>query len=264
MRGKTMVTQESAVIEETTDYDVFKKHKSNRQLDRNMLSNLESSIKEKNLLALRPILIDKDFFIIDGQHRLEVAKKLGIPVPYQIYDKACNAHDMILLNNNQKTWSLNDYLNFYVNEGYEEYIALKGYIEKDNIKINIAMRLLNGSRTQGFFRNFREGKYQFPKGEDYLEVMQKRDLIRETIEFIRKKTSGPKMYLDKVTFYGALVDFFNVKSFDYSVFMNKLHYKIDLMHPCTRQCDYVKVFKDIYNFKNKSPLQTTEISEEAE
>lgn len=251
------------IVEETIDYEVFRKHPSNREIDQHVVKSIENSISMKNLLSLRPILIDKDFFVIDGQHRLEVAKKLGIPIHYQTQEDV-SAQDMVLLNNNQKTWTINDYLNFYVNEGYSEYVLLNSYINKDKLKLNITLRLLNGSRTSNFFQKFREGEYIFPSGQEYLEVMQKRALIKETIEFIRKKTSGPKTYLDRVTFYGALVDFFNIKSFVYDIFANKLHYKIDLIHPCTRQADYVKIFKDIYNWKNHSPIEFEKDSTENE
>lgn len=248
-------------IDQTIEYEVFKKHESNREVNEALVQQLLESVSKKNLLGLRPVLVDENFFVIDGQHRLEVAKRLGIPVHYQIYDKKCSAHDMVLLNNNQKSWTINDYLNFYVNEGYEQYMLLKEYVDKDKLKLNIALRLLNGSRSSDFFRKFREGLYTFPQGEEYLEVMQKRELIKETIDFIKRKTSGPKMYLDRVTFYGALVDFFNIKSFSYQIFANKLHFKIDLIHPCTRQLDYVKLFKDIYNWKNKSPIEVEAESE---
>lgn len=247
-------------IESTTDYEVFKCNERNRRLDRANLAAIEQSIRNKNLLHERPILIDKDFYIIDGQHRLEVAKALDLPI-YFIISENVELKDMIALNNCQKGWNIANYLNYYVMVGEEEYIKLNDFIKKSGIQINIAIKLLNGNRSLNFFKNFREGRYKFPTKEEYEEAENKNFLIKDVIEFIKKKTSGPKIYLGRVTFYGALVDFFNCKSFNYETFKKKLHYKLDFLRPCTKQCEYVRIFKEIYNWKNQSPISETEFTE---
>lgn len=240
--------------EVTQDYEVFEKHAGNREVDDKAVKKLMESIKEKNMLMLRPIIVDKNLKVIDGNHRLEAAKRMQIPV-YYVVDETLESQAMYLLNNAQKNWTLSDYLNYYVNQGNEEYIKLNQFISKEKTPLNIAFQLLNGSRSGGFFKTFRDGKYVFPDEKEFNESMEKKERILETIDYIKRKTSGLKLYLSRVTFYSALVEFFNIKSFDYTVFMTKLQYKLDLIRPCSKQCDYVKIFKEIYNWKNKEPLK---------
>lgn len=240
-------------IESTIDYSVFKIHPRNRKIDNMNLRKLEESVKANNTLDSHPILVDKDFYIIDGQHRLKIAQKLSVPI-YYISSKHLCYDDMIRLNNNQKAWNISDYLNYYAVSESPEYIKLNDFLRKTNIQINIAIQLLNGTRALSFFKDFREGKYKFPSNDELVEAENKNIMIKDVIQFIKKKTSGNKIYLDRVTFYGALVDFFNCKSVSFEVFKKKLHFKLDLLRHCTKQCQYVQIFKEIYNWKNQSPV----------
>lgn len=238
------------LIEETTEYDELKIHDCNRKIDEASVQSLMVSIKDKNMLKSKPIIVDKDFYIIDGQHRYEAAKRLGIPIPYCI-DTSTTIQDIIRLNVNQKSWSVADYLNFFCNQNFEEYIKLNRFIRDNKIPLNVALQLLNGDRSSKFFTKFKNGNYQFPEEADFLDSIQKMKNIRETIDFIKKKTSGPKTYLERVTFYGALVEFYNIQSFSHEIFLNKIGLRPNLMGSRARQCDYVSLFKEIYNYRSK-------------
>jgi len=246
----------NTIVEQTKDYDVFLKHKCNRPVDESAVERLMNSIQKRNRLSSKPICVDPDFCIIDGQHRLEAAKRLGIPI-YYVQEDFCS-DDMLQMNANQKNWLITDYLNFYSktkgHPRYDDYVKLKEFMDTEKVTVSIAVQLLNSDRSSEFFRKFKDGIYQFPTEEEFGEAMEKNSKIKETIDYIKRKTSGSKGWLDKVTFYSAMVDFFNVKSFEYKTFQTKLEYKLDLLRPCTRQCDYVRIFKDIYNWKNQSPI----------
>jgi hypothetical protein len=242
-----------AEIEETMDYDVFQKHEANRGYDEKHVKKLMESISDRNLLRSHPIVVDKNFIIIDGQHRKEAARRLGIPITY-IIDEETEIQDVIPCNTKVKTWTIVDFLNYYVQQKFPEYELLNEFVNQNRMQLNIALQLLNGSKSASFFNEFKEGKYKFPSKDEYEEVLRKKEQIGQVIDFIKRKMSGPKTYLDRVTFHGALVDFFNIKSFSFDVFVSKLSYKLDMIRPCSRQCDYVNLFKDIYNWKNQKPI----------
>lgn len=242
------------MLQETRDYDVFRKHFCNRGLHEGNLKKLQKAISKANLLKSRPILIDQEFRVIDGQHRLEVARRMGIPIWYQVHE-GFGQEDIIKLNNAVKSWSIPDYLNFYANNDYENYVQLSEFIEKNKVDVNIALHLLNADRSTGFYKDFKDGLYEFPESTQYMDSIKRKLMIEDTIEFIRKKTSGNKVYLGRVTFYCALVSFFSQNYFNYDVFMKKLQYKLDLMRPCSKKEEYLKILKDIYNWKNHSPIE---------
>lgn len=240
-------------ILETSDYTQFKKHPANRDVDEKSIDRLAEAIQKKNLLKSHPVVVDKEFYIIDGQHRIEACKKLQIPVTF-IVDETITPEDMITLNTNSKSWNMDNFLNFYVSKGKQDYILLDQFIHREKFPINIALRLLNGNRNGSFYKDYKDGNYKFPNPKELEEVLLKQLQINQVINYVKTKTSGMKTYLDRVTFYGAMVDFFNIKSFDFDVFMTKLQYRIDLIHACTKQGEYLRLFKEIYNWKNKRPL----------
>jgi len=241
-------------IEETKDYDVFNKHKANRKTNEKLVVRLIKSIETKNLLKCNPIVVDKHFNVIDGQHRLEAARRLQLPISY-ITDENVDVKDIVPLNVEKETWKLDEYLNFHCNQDKLDYLLLQDFMEKEKfLKVNIALELLHGCRNSEFHTEFKKGNYKFPQETEMLEVLTKKTQIHEVINYIKTKTSGPKTYLDKVTFYSAMIEFFNIKSFSYTIFMQKLQYRIDLIHPCQCRSDYVRIFKEIYNFKNQSPI----------
>jgi len=97
---------------QTKNYEMFKSYPGNRPIDRANVDALVSSISERNLLEERPILINEFNEILDGQHRLEAAKLLQIPLFYEI-KVGGNYQDIIYLNGTQKNWKPEDYLRLY-------------------------------------------------------------------------------------------------------------------------------------------------------
>lgn len=241
------------LIQETKDYNLFHNIDCNRGLHEGNLKKIQKSISQTNLLKSKPILIDEKFRVIDGKHRLEVAKRMGIPVFYQMHE-GIKIDDIIKLNNAVKAWSIGDYLNFYSKNGYIHYAELSRFIEKYSVDVNVALHLLNANRNSGFYKDFKEGLYQFPDQGEFMNVELRKIMIDETIEFIKKKTSGNKTYLGRVTFYCALVSFFGKENFDYEIFSKKLQYRLDLIHPCSRKEEYIKILTNVYNWKNHAPL----------
>jgi hypothetical protein len=73
---------ESPEVKRSTNYDIFKKIDWNRSICKLNLAKLVKENRDNFQLHRFPILVTKDFKIIDGQHRYEVAKEIGSPVYY--------------------------------------------------------------------------------------------------------------------------------------------------------------------------------------
>lgn len=244
---------------QTTNYQMFKKHNSNKDLNPLMIKKIEKSILTKNLLEWRPILVDEQFRVIDGQHRLEVAKKLGIPIWYEV-QKDIKSADMILINN-QKQWENKDYIHYYYNEGYEEYIKLVRYMEKNNINLKNAITMLFGLRCKEIGEKIKNGSFMFPMENDMQEINEKIFLIEKVKEYIKNKSRDPalKKIINTSTFLNALITFISIKTVCVQTFLKKLPYKLDILRPCARSMDYLLIFKDIYNYRNTNSLEAFDL-----
>jgi hypothetical protein len=95
---------------ETFNYNRFKIIESNRNITKGLVKKLEQSIKELGFVKSRPILVNKNFEIIDGQHRFTACKNLGLPIHYEVSELDISSDElMIKLNSVQQVWQLKDY-----------------------------------------------------------------------------------------------------------------------------------------------------------
>lgn len=94
-------------INKTNNYELFKFYKQNRAITNN--KNLFNSIKTNDLTAYNPIIVNEDFYIIDGQHRFDVCRKLNKPIYYVIKSNEYDDNELMdSLNKSQKSWRFED------------------------------------------------------------------------------------------------------------------------------------------------------------
>lgn len=153
----------------TSDYARFKKLKGNRELRKNI--SLENSIKKSGIII--PIEVNEKFEILDGQNRFEIAKMLGISIPYRIIN-GLGIQEVIHLNSTTKPWIVMDFINKYCLDGNIEYIRLEELAKKyTKIPISSLASAAEGhlnmnSRTT---QNVREGKFKFYNYEVFISFL---------------------------------------------------------------------------------------------
>jgi hypothetical protein len=243
------------MIKQTTNYQLFKKHESNRAIDETNLKKLRNSVQSRNLLEYRPILVDVNFRIIDGQHRLEIAKELQLPIYYQVQEDLKD-EDIILLNANQKNWGFDDYLNFFMNKGYEHYIRLNQYCLKHKLTPTLAMITLKSkdSRKNDLFKR---GKFVFVEDNVFQgEIIIEK--IKSIIDYIDDNLPEDKLhrkFIHGARFHTALVEFLSRSDIEIDRFMNSLQVKLSWIRPVANTKEFGLIFKNIYNYKNIAPIQ---------
>ena len=130
-------------IYEESDYSVFKKLEDNRILSSTRVKNLIESISKRNLM--NPILVNSNMEILDGQGRFEAKKRLKLPIWYVIQEDG-DIDDCILLNQFNKPWSVEDFVNTFANQGNENYIRLREVWSSTKAPISLICRLCNRSK----------------------------------------------------------------------------------------------------------------------
>ena len=113
----------------TSDYFIFEKAKGNRRVYPIQVAKLLLKIRARGQKV--PVIVNENMEVIDGQHRIEVCEKLGIPVMYLICKKA-SLDDIKDINNSAKLWNFDDYLKCYSRNGYKKqktYLTLRSFKE---------------------------------------------------------------------------------------------------------------------------------------
>lgn len=208
-------------IHETTEYDRFKFMKENRSVDKTREKKIEKSI-DANGWIMNPILVNENMEIIDGQGRFTVLRNKGLPVQY-IIGNNMGPKECIVLNTSNSTWSLSDYIESYMEQGYKGY----GYLwhlcnEFKEYKITTAeiVFAINGTidSQNNIIKNgrFTCSEEQMEIAEDLLNYRKKflpvelpankgnRKLIGIAIMFCRRMDlCDPEKLLDKFNRYFA-------------------------------------------------------------
>jgi hypothetical protein len=99
----------------TKNYKLFKFLDNNRDPNQKIFSKLLKSIAENGIQI--PVVVNKDFQIIDGQHRFWALKKLGYKIPYIISKTWKEDKHTIEINNTGSKWSAMDFANYAAESG---------------------------------------------------------------------------------------------------------------------------------------------------
>jgi len=115
-------------IQQTEDYNLFKRIKGNRTLNRAQIRRLNDSFnKNPELSVACPIIINDKKEIIDGQHRFEALRQQNLPI-YYLELNDLNLKSVQILNSATKTWRPVDYAISFSelgNKNYTTYLEFK-------------------------------------------------------------------------------------------------------------------------------------------
>lgn len=127
-------------IQITEDYNLFRRIPGNRTINKNHVERLKSSLGENpELTQSTPILVNDKMQIIDGQHRFEALRKLGLPIAYMVVN-GLTLREVQIVNSSTKNWNPVDFAKSYRELGNENYSK---YLEfKSKYKVSHAILLL--------------------------------------------------------------------------------------------------------------------------
>lgn len=232
-------------IQKTKDYSIFKKQIFNRPLAKGAVRNLALAIQAQNKLHLNPIIVNRNMEIIDGQHRLEAAKRLGVDIYYMV-DDAATLKDMISYNAKRVAWQLETYFDFYIKNKNPEYIKLKKVVDTYSmIPISVVITYCSTYRdgetiktTRLISSGFRDGSWTF---KDYETSIMLLSQARDILPYVQLGLHRERL------FYRSLLTLFKKPEFDYERFLEKLKTSGDPIVFCGTEREYMRQFEIIIN-----------------
>jgi hypothetical protein len=241
------------MIKKTNDYNLFKFRNDNREggIIPAHVKMLETSILSKNMLQFRPIVVNAEMEIIDGQHRLIAARNLSLPIYYEMREELV-AQDIIRLNISRQ-WSMNDYFNFHLKNHSAEYIKLEEFMKKNNITLRIALMIVMGNKYEEKI-SFKNGDFIFQEGQVAKEI----ELCWGTINFI-KKQPGDNKWTSTSKFWNALLIVMKHPEFEVKKWMDNLEKHISRIGPRANFRDYMEMILTIYNWRNTHRIETSAV-----
>lgn len=230
-------------VYKTTDYSQFRTVSGNRDIDSANFKNLLKAVSEKNLLDINPIVVNKNMEVIDGQHRLAVAKALRVPVYYYIAGRV-NHSDIIVLNNVSKRWNMFNFANYWAKRGYKSYAFIVEMHKKHSIPVSNLLGVINDMAVGTNKKSYIKVK-QFKDGQMELNDIQKMLLTRfcDKLETLQKYFPFAKQR----NFVGAFFMISRSEKFDFRKLVKRLDAgaKIEKQPDVT---DYKRELENAYNY----------------
>lgn len=229
----------------TKDYSMFNSLKGNRLLNEHKIKRIIRDITGGlNMLRYCPIVVDEKMNVIDGQHRLQVARMLKCSIWYVIRKEETSLHDVAKMNSNTEKWKAKDFLNCYVTQRNQHYVDLDKYHTLSGYNLMTCANLLyNGSVNAGGKDNvkdiFNAGRFEVRFAE-YAESF--RNAIQLFNRFPEHTTRNFLQAVEKI-----------IKDDKISVIelSDKYERYPDLLTYCDSAKGYLRCFEELYNHRLK-------------
>lgn len=224
----------------STNYSNFKKTTDNRIVDVNSphFKKVLSSIEKHGYIPAYPIHVrtfGSGYEIIDGQHRFEAAKTLGVQFSYVVYDNG--EIDIPTLNNTQGKWKATDYLESYAAQGIREYVKLKEIYDITKLPISVLV---------GIFAANDSYVIQFCKGELKITNESNGLAIVDFIENIKQIYPQAK----NTRFVRAIRICFRNPLFSLKKLQQKMHTNPALLYNCPETVAFIEMIEKVYNYRS--------------
>ena len=244
----------------TTNYAIFRSLRGNRSVNPLHVERLKKSMEKSHLLS--PILVNEKHQIIDGQHRYEAMKELGLEISY-IFADGYGLEEVQTLNTNSANWRKTDYLNAFCDLGKKEYLNFRKFWRRyPMFGISACEALLTNKATLGKVysndlfksetnkdgkiqvRTFQEGAFEI---SDYNQASKKAEAIIQLARFYEG--------YNRSAFVRAMIPILDIRGFEIEQLLTKMSYKKDMVYHCSTVRQYKAMLEDLYNYKSRKKIR---------
>jgi len=228
-------------IQQTEDYSSFKRIKGNRTINKAQVTKLIASFGVNPGIATAvPIIVNDKKQIIDGQHRFEALKKLGLPINY-LEISGLSLTDVQIVNSSTKTWTPLDYAKSFSELGLKDYDIYLEFRNKYHLSHNILISYLSNTTDMRGNGNtvytFRAGKFKVT------DVKMAHRLCQQLVEMQQFYNRGDSRVF-ALAFKIAAIN----PQYDHSRMMAKMTQRSSTLKDSPYAEDYMRQLERIYNF----------------
>jgi len=240
----------------TKDYGIFKKLPENRIVhNEKFIKILMNSMTEEGgkYLVTKPIIVNENLEVIDGQHRLEAAKRIGFEVYYIIMIGA-GYKDLLQMNQHRDfDWVLEDWLHCNENIGKEDYKKLDEFIKETGKDKDYIIRFFVDAETKA--NTFKSGNFKFPEKDDLEKIrviIENYTAIMDYLQCTNTEASIRRIAKSR-TFQKAVISMLKRKDVLHHVLIAHIRNFTYKIQQRLGTIEYHDLLIDIYNFKNRQP-----------
>lgn len=225
-------------ITTTKNYAMFDRSRENRPVNLLNRHRLRNSMKEYGWLKAFPMFAQRTengrLVIIDGQHRFEIAKEIGIAVCY-IVD--ATQVDVTKLQGGAP-WVPKDYAGSFAQRGYKDYERVLEFAGKHGIPLSTAAALLAGTVSFGNVNTaFRDGSYKV-----------RDELFADQVATIFATMKAYGRFTSKQSYIDAIAACCRADGFNVRRLLNNVKRCPEKLQPYATREAVLTMMEEIYNY----------------
>jgi len=235
------------LLQFTKNYDMFELKEDNRDVkDNRHIRDLMGSMERNGFLKSGAISVKNNgnkYVVLDGQHRLEAAKRLGIAVWYTVDDEIPETAlpDLQIA----KKWLPKDYLKHWLVKGNKSYNKIDE-IHKHYTKVSITtiVHLLeNGQSINGSRARFETGAVRITHLDKTLKTLQ---YAEELYKLYKHEWLFGRTFLD------SFQQIIQIEGYDQKILLQRLKHRSEEFRQMLSPEGYYKMIGGIYNYGAKT------------
>ena len=221
----------------TTEYEKFSFIKGNRGITEAHVNDIVNNIlNDTNLLRFKPIMVNSNMGVLDGQHRLLAAQKAGVDIWYNIAPDDINLVTIANLNNGNK-WNPKNFVSLYAASNRVVYAVFQKFYEDYVLSASTAL-LLFGRQTM---KSLRDGTLH---ANDLLMAEELAGALVDVKKYVK--------FAKFNRFADAFMRIYTHPEYDHERMLIKLRQRKDEIRKLSTVEDYMRMLEDIYNHKLSS------------
>lgn len=241
------------IIYSTKEYSQFKFDSRNRKIKTKSkaFQALCDSVGKYDGL-INPIIVDEDFVVVDGQHRLHACELLGVPATYVFRPGSLVA--MASLNNDRTNWTIDNFVNSH--SGKPSYNKLAALKERTKLSYNAVHALLTGKEIESY--EFKRGNFTMKDSEE-IKFNKTWKEIEKIILFMQENMPDQVKKILKTRVISTLGRLVNHSKYESETFLRGLSKKYHLSSVNTQE-DAESMLLTIYNKHLPNKNKITKLS----
>jgi len=163
---------------ESSEYSIFNLLPFNRPIDKPHVKTLVDSMRLHGFKGVVQIIRTKFidgrllYYVVDGQHRIEAAKQLGLPICFELTElntRLETAKFIAELNTSAKSWGTANFLSVWSSLQIEEYVKLERVQKETGFQITPLLEAYLFTSNQV---DYRKGRMVFTNEEQSDKIIQ--------------------------------------------------------------------------------------------
>lgn len=246
-------------LKDSKDYSLFKFAKWNRKVSEAKVKTLVESIKNYGVFEDKKVIsVNGNYEIIDGQHRFEAFKRLGLPVSFVI-DYNASIKECAVLNSTNTNWTIEEYIRSFSNQESDNkssYVFLIRMNRKYPKLSYLSIAGLSNSRTRKYIQiTYNKMMIETIKSGSFfvdipLSIIEDEfNFLTKCLEKIGRSVNFNKKSINSGYWIEALHYLYMKHTVDKGLLLQKLDERIDGFYLPGNGSSALQQLEDAYNYR---------------